>query len=162
MAKYPILPDSITINPIEDIRAGAHSDYGSVTLLFRLPGQPGLEVLTPSGEWEAVPVHPESSSSTDVLPVLVNIGDLLSYWTNGLLKSTVHRVIFPTDHHGAKPAEDRYSIVYFCHPEDTVELVEIPSDAVRKHGSTAGEDKSLHTGLTARDHLNQRLAATYS
>lgn len=29
------------------------------------------------------------------VPILVNIGDLLSYWTNGLLKSTVHRVVFP-------------------------------------------------------------------
>ncbi len=28
-------------------------------------------------------------------PILMNIGDLLSYWTNGLLRSTVHRVVFP-------------------------------------------------------------------
>jgi isopenicillin N synthase-like dioxygenase len=42
-----------------DIRAGAHSDFGSITCLFQLPGQPGLEILTPEGEWAAVAVDPD-------------------------------------------------------------------------------------------------------
>ncbi|KAI7530934.1 hypothetical protein KC316_g17285 [Hortaea werneckii] len=37
----------------DDIRAGAHSDFGSITLLFQQRGQPGLEIRTPSGEWAA-------------------------------------------------------------------------------------------------------------
>jgi isopenicillin N synthase-like dioxygenase len=65
-----------------DLRAGAHSDFGSLTLLFQLPGQPGLEIKTPEGHWASVPVNPSNSAGPDgvakkALPVLVNIGDLL-------------------------------------------------------------------------------------
>ncbi|KAJ9637907.1 hypothetical protein H2199_007402 [Coniosporium tulheliwenetii] len=93
---YPAINDN-SYNPSLDIRAGAHSDYGSITLLFQLPSQPGLEILTPNNTWAPVPVNPLNQT---VPPILVNIGDLLSYWTNGLLKSTVHRVIFPKDGRG--------------------------------------------------------------
>lgn len=63
-----------------DLRAGAHSDFGSLTLLFQLPGQPGLEIKTPEGEWASVPVDPSGGSDNDdaaSLPILLNIGDLL-------------------------------------------------------------------------------------
>lgn len=67
-----------------DLRAGAHSDFGSLTLLFQLPGQPGLEIKTPEGHWASVPVDPSNSNSagpgaehSKALPILVNIGDLL-------------------------------------------------------------------------------------
>ena len=149
-------------DPSEDIRAGAHSDYGSITLLFRLPSQPGLEILTPEGEWATVPVDPEPGSNSKDLPILVNIGDLLSYWTNGLLKSTVHRVIFPKHDDGPSGEQDRYSIAYFCHPEDAAELVEIPSNVVMaRQGESNGVRNGAAKVLTARDHLNDRLAATY-
>jgi len=64
-----------------DVRAGAHSDYGSVTLLFQRPSQPGLEIRPPgeSQVWSPVPVFPSSYASTTFPPILVNIGDLLSY-----------------------------------------------------------------------------------
>lgn len=149
-------------DPSEDIRAGAHSDYGSVTLLFRLPAQPGLEILTPAGVWATVPLDPEPGQNSDTLPILVNIGDLLSYWTNGLLKSTVHRVIFPAQGRGIKSSQDRYSIAYFCHPEDAAQLVEIPSRYVsERKGNTDGTVHKTGPAMTARDHLDSRLAATY-
>lgn len=147
----------------DDIRAGAHSDYGSVTLLFQLPGQPGLEILTAEGTWASVPVDPSctttapaSSSSKRALPILVNIGDLLAYWTDGLLRSTVHRVVFPRG-----GGEDRYSIAYFCHPLDDARLVPVPSKMVEGYrGGVVGMKKN-EGALTARDHLDERLAATY-
>lgn len=64
----------------EDLRAGAHSDFGSLTLLFQLPGQPGLEIKTPEGHWASVPVDPSNNTNANPkkpLPILVNIGDLL-------------------------------------------------------------------------------------
>ncbi|KAI9651938.1 MAG: hypothetical protein M1831_007480 [Alyxoria varia] len=161
---YPALADTMPFDPSEDIRAGAHSDYGSVTLLFRLPSQPGLEILTPSGDWDTVPVDPAPSAPSSRPPVLVNLGDLLSFWTNGLLKSTVHRVIFPKAGEGPKGGEDRYSVAYFCHPEDDAELVEIPSPSVDEHRSNLKNSTDSSIGnktITARDHLNSRLAATY-
>lgn len=153
-----------------DIRAGAHSDYGSITLLFQLPGQPGLEIKTPEGDWAPVPVdprHKDAAATSGVtnghgkkaLPILVNFGDLLEDWTGGLLKSTVHRVIFPK---GAT-SEDRYSIAYFCHPVDDAELVPVPSKLVEEHAAKTGKT-STRDGkvLTAKDHLMERLAATYT
>ena len=152
-----------------DIRAGAHSDFGSITLLFQQPGQPGLEIQTPSGDWAAVPVDPQEVSDktditankevsrTDTLPILVNIGDLLEDWTGGLLKSTVHRVVFPI---GGQ--NDRYSIAYFCHPLDDAKLEPVPSKVVREHAERTGKGSVRNgTVLTAKDHLMERLAATY-
>ena len=158
---YPALKNGVMTDK-EDIRAGAHSDYGSVTLLFRLPGQPGLEILTKKGTWAAVPVDPKSAATkyghgAGNLPILVNIGDVLSYWTNGLLKSTVHRVVFP----GEGSASERYSIAYFCHPDDDTELVEIPSRVVKDAAVTGAGAQPIEGVRTAKDHLNARLFATY-
>ncbi|PNS19327.1 UPF0676 protein [Sphaceloma murrayae] len=158
-----------------DVRAGAHSDYGSVTLLFQQLGQPGLEILTKKGTWAPVPVNPAGSATP---PILLNIGDLLSYWTNGLLKSTVHRVIFPADPTGETKGKDRYSMAYFCHPLDSATLVPVPSRLVQE--MSGGEEarkeieklkllggiSSTLSGdrtrvLTAKEHLDARLGATY-
>lgn len=149
------------VEPLErgvDVRAGAHSDYGSITLLFQQRGQPGLEIQTQEGQWASVPAEPYSSNGDNrgaLLPILVNIGDLLEDWTGGLLKSTVHRVAF-----GAQIA-DRYSMAYFCDPLDDVELVPVPSELVSNHvkktGKTTRRDGKI---LTAKDHLHMKLAQT--
>ncbi|KAE8352998.1 hypothetical protein BDV28DRAFT_134048 [Aspergillus coremiiformis] len=166
-----------------DVRAGAHSDYGSITLLFQRSGQPGLEILTPEGTWAPVPVQPGQSAEDDknasfpFPPILVNIGDLLSYWTDGLLKSTVHRVVFPLSEQQSPNPQDRYSIVFFCHPLDQTELVPVPSDRVAAYretcrkedvqekkvgfGGGAGNLEPGKRALTAQEHLHARLAATY-
>lgn len=133
---------------------------GSLTLLFQRARQPGLEILGPDQSWSPVPVFPPGSENDDFPPILVNIGDLLNYWTNGLLMSTVHRVVFPPD-----GGDDRYSIAYFCHPANDTELVPVPSqkissrDANDQQGIRRKHDVS--NVLTAEQHLKFRLAATY-
>jgi isopenicillin N synthase-like dioxygenase len=166
MLYYPTRPESYGEGT--DIRAGAHSDYGSITLLFQQPGQPGLEIKTPSGDWAPVAVDPHTESVGDfnagvlearLLPILVNIGDLLEDWTAGLLKSTVHRVVFPSSGNSG----DRYSMAYFCHPLDHALLEPVPSDQVREHALQSGRRLARNGKLiTARDHLMERLAATYT
>ncbi|KAK8034996.1 2OG-Fe(II)oxygenase superfamily protein [Apiospora rasikravindrae] len=149
-----------------EVRAGAHSDYGSVTLLFRLRGQAGLEILTRAGTWGARPRDDPAP------PILVNIGDLLSYWTNGLLRSTVHRVTFEGDGSGGKKvagesnSEPRYSLVYFCHPTNDTQLTAVPSERVKdfKGGlaeANGGNPYAERKVLTADEHLKMRLQATY-
>ena len=146
------------------IRAGAHSDYGSITLLFRLPGQPGLELLTDNG-WIPVPVNPDEENLAHP-PILVNIGDLLCYWTNGMLKSTVHRVTF-------EGGEERYSMAYFCHPLDEARLDAVPSAVIEAFGDRGNAElrsQRKRLGLsedggdeviTAKGHLERRLKVTY-
>jgi isopenicillin N synthase-like dioxygenase len=147
----------------QSIRAGAHSDYGSLTLLFRLPGQSGLQLLTPTNTWVDVPVSPPSTISS-APPILVNIGDLLSYWTNGLLKSTVHRVTF-------SGGQERYSMAYFCHPLDEARLEAVPSKVIEGVGEKGREELGRQRErlgvsgdegiITAKEHLERRLRVTY-
>lgn len=95
----------------------------------------------------------------DFPPILVNVGDLLSHWTAGLLKSTIHRVVFPKD-----GGDDRYSIAYFCHPSNDTRLVTIPSSVISKKalkGYVEQSDQGTDEIMTAEEHLNSRLAATY-
>ena len=68
------------------MRCGAHSDYGTITLLFQKPGfgQNGLRALNPNKQWVKV-IPPDYS-------MVVNLGDLFQHWTNDLLMSTIHRV----------------------------------------------------------------------
>ena len=65
------------------LRAGAHSDYGSLTVLLAEPGSRGLEILHPDGNWQAVPIEEGA--------FIVNIGDLMARWSNDRWVSTVHR-----------------------------------------------------------------------
>lgn len=166
---YPPSSTLPSANP-EDVRAGAHSDYGSITLLFRLRGQAGLEVETTTpGEWAPVPVCPPGTESDPAPPVLVNIGDLLSYWTNGLLRSTVHRVVFSGGEgngvEGESSEEPRYSIAFFCHPVGTTTLEAVPSERVREYkgGDLArgGNPDEGRSAITADEHLQMRLRASY-
>jgi isopenicillin N synthase-like dioxygenase len=88
-----------------------HTDYGSVTILFSILG--GLQVL-PEGE-EAV-----EDNWQWVKPVggcaIVNLGDAMVKFTNGLLKSPMHRVTYAP---GDQSRLTRYSLAYFVRPEDT-------------------------------------------
>ncbi|KAI7849432.1 hypothetical protein BDC45DRAFT_520758 [Circinella umbellata] len=132
----------------ETVRAGAHSDYGSITLLFQ-KDVPGLEVKASRTEWISAPLIENS--------ILVNVGDQLQEWTNGLFKSTLHRVTFLPEHAHV----DRYSMPVFIHPEDDTLLSPIPSSIVPPPSeSTQGVAKSGEI-ITAGEHLRRRLNATY-
>lgn len=169
-------PSSSTSTPAPtdgDVRAGAHSDYGSITLLFRLAGQGGLEIDASGGTgkatWAPVPVCPPGTESDPSPPVLVNIGDLLSYWTNGLLRSTVHRVVFPRGGGGGGGEDDeqpRYSIAFFCHPVGSTTLEAVPSERTRdyrpREGLVRGGNPDVaRKAITADEHLQMRLQASY-
>jgi isopenicillin N synthase-like dioxygenase len=134
--------------------------------------------LTSDEKWAPVPVYPGDRTDFPYPPILVNIGDMLSYWTDGLLKSTVHRVVFPHDKQSSAASipRDRYSIAFFCQPVGSTELIPVPSKVVtayrqKKQDSNAntvvgygGGASGLNVDqrrLTAGEHLQSRLAATY-
>ena len=104
-------------------------------------------------------MFPPGTESDPGPPILVNIGDLLCYWTNGLLKSTVHRVVFPKS--GPEGGQDRYSIAFFAHPVGTTILEPIPSKMVSDLKSLNGVGPEGKKAITADEHLMGRLRATY-
>ena len=147
-------PSQNSLNPEALIRAGAHSDYGSMTLLIQKENQEGLEIYTEK-QWKPVPYISASENFPGMAPpLIVNIADQLSYWTSGLLKSTIHRVRFPAK--VQESGQDRYSIVFFSHPNDETVLVPVPSPL-----TNGGRGVSKGNLITAKQHLDKRLAATY-
>ena len=153
LEQYPKVHQE-TLNHEGDIRAGAHSDYGSLTLLFQRSGQPGLEILTPHSTWSPVPIWPPGTEDLPFPPILVNIGDLMEFWTEGMLKSTVHRVVFPQ-----RENQDRYSIAYFCHPLDHIEIEPVPSQVIR---ANCKPGVKMTGEMTAKAYLRKRLDETYN
>ena len=69
------------------MRAGAHSDLGSITIIYSDTDIGGIEVLTRSGKWYHVPKIEGA--------LTVNLGDLMAEWTNDRWVSTSHRVVNP-------------------------------------------------------------------
>ncbi|MEV0764755.1 2OG-Fe(II) oxygenase family protein [Nocardia sp. NPDC050435] len=83
--------------PEGSLSVGRHSDYEVVTVLAQ-DSVGGLQVHDPASGW------------VDVRPVpgafVLNVGEMLARWTNGLLPATPHRVLSPRD-------RDRYSVAFF-------------------------------------------------
>jgi len=88
------------------LRAGAHSDYGSLTILGQENRPGGLQVRNRAGDWVDVPAVPGTFT--------VNIGDLMAQWTNDQWVSTVHRVVNPPAE--LAPDSARMSLVFFHQP----------------------------------------------
>ena len=111
---YPALENP----PIEgQVRAGAHSDYGSLTILLPHDTPGGLQVQARSGEWIDAPVIPET--------FIINIGDLMARWTNDRWVSTLHRVVTPPLNAGA--SSRRMSIAFFHQPNWHADIVCLPT-----------------------------------
>jgi isopenicillin N synthase-like dioxygenase len=99
------------------LRAGAHTDYGSLTILLPQPGSRGLEIIAPDGQWTPVPPVPGA--------FVINIGDLMALWTNDRWVSTVHRVVNPPPEEGGM--QRRQSLAFFHQPNWFAEIACLPS-----------------------------------
>jgi isopenicillin N synthase-like dioxygenase len=98
---------SQTATPADgQLRAGAHSDYGSLTILRAEDRPGGLQVFTREGDWVDVPIVPDC--------FIVNIGDLMAQWTNDHWVSTLHRVVNPPPERAGDSR--RQSLVFFHNP----------------------------------------------
>jgi len=121
-------------------RAGAHTDFDCLTLLFQREGQGGLQVMPgkeADGErWTSVPATADA--------ITCNIGDMLMRWSDDALPSTFHRVRLPT---AAEPAGPRYSLAYFAQANTDV-IISSPS--------------GRYPDITARDYLLQRIQANFA
>ena len=118
-------------NPTAGVYAcGEHTDFGMITILLTDEND-GLEIYDKRGckEWVPIPTRPGC--------FIVNLGDMLEQWTNGLYCSTLHRVI-------NKSGRERYSAPFFLDPSfDTmVECLDAccgPDNPARYQPITSGE-----------------------
>ena len=94
------------------IRCGAHTDFGSLTILAFNDAPGGLQVLMPDGAWLDMSAKPGQ--------LVVNLGDMMQRWTNDRWKSTVHRVVNPPVE--LRGESRRQTIAYFLHPNYDAEI----------------------------------------
>ncbi|KAI0036733.1 Clavaminate synthase-like protein [Vararia minispora EC-137] len=148
LLSYPPIKTSL-LTKDGQARAGAHSDYGTLTLLFQ-DNVGGLQVRNPhTGEYQAATPIPDT--------IVINCGDLLSRWSNDVLRSTLHRVVAPSIQpisgtEGVTP--QRQSIAFFCNPNAGAEISCLPTCY-----SPSREKK--YQPVTTEEYIVGRLKATY-
>jgi isopenicillin N synthase-like dioxygenase len=98
------------------LRAGAHTDYGTLTVL-RQDTVGGLEVLDLGDAWVGVESVPGA--------FVINIGDLMARWTNDRWHSTLHRVVDPADPSEARAR--RQSMPFFQNANWSAEISCLPT-----------------------------------
>jgi isopenicillin N synthase-like dioxygenase len=121
------------------IRAGAHEDINTITLLLGAE-EAGLEILDRDGHW--LPVTPREGE------LAVNVGDMLQRLTNGRLRSTTHRVSNPA---AARAGQSRYSMPFFLHFRPDYLIETLPECVDAAHPDRFPEP------ITAHDYLSERL-----
>lgn len=124
--------------PSDAVRAAEHGDINLITLLMGASAD-GLQVLRRDGQWIPITALPDQ--------IVVNVGDMLSRFTNNKLKSTIHRVVNP-------PRElmgaSRFSIPFFMHPVSSMDLSCLES-------CIDEENPKQYEDITAGEFLDERL-----
>lgn len=122
------------------LRTGAHTDFGSLTILCPTPGPGGLEVQMADGTWLGIQPTPGA--------LIINLGDMMARWTNDRWRSTLHRVVNPTDAEAAMSR--RQSIAFFCHPNYDAEIACLD-------GCAAPGQPPRHAPILAGEHMRHKM-----
>lgn len=112
-----LYPEQTTEPLPGQLRAGAHTDYGILTILLTDRAAGGLQVRTRTGDWV------DAVSPADGF--IVNIGDLMMHWTNDRWISTLHRVANPP--RAVAHAARRLSVPFFCNANHDALIACIPT-----------------------------------
>ena len=133
MIKYPAWDGEIKEG---QVRGGAHTDYGSITLLYRFDDISALQIYDKKDDvWVTVPLVENS--------IVLNVADMFARWSNDILKSTPHRVV------NVDMDRTRYSMPYFVDPGRDVIIKNL----------TSQPDK--YPPISAYEYLKWRLAQSY-
>lgn len=128
----PQRPDEIG----DHIGTRAHTDSGAFTILAQ-DDTGGLEVCNIDGEWIRVPPIADS--------FVINIGEMMKVWTDGIFSATPHRVI-------NRYGRERYSVPFFVtsdydaviepmmrNPDQSNKAPEFATSLPRDRSSVCGE-----------------------
>lgn len=137
-------PDLGAVRPeAGQLRAGAHSDYGTLTLLRQDDAPGGLQVRGIEGGWHLVPAVPGA--------YVVNVGDALERWTNDQWRSTIHRVVVPSADAGRDCT--RQSMAFF-HNANWDAVIECLPTCLATDGT------AKYAPVTAGTHLMSKFRST--
>ena len=128
-------PDAV---PADAVRAAEHGDINLITLLMGASAD-GLQVKRRDDQWIPITALPDQ--------IVVNVGDMLQRLTNGVLKSTIHRVVNPARE---KMNSSRFSVPFFMHPRSEMSLAALES-------CVTAENPKKEADITAGEFLNERL-----
>ena len=132
-------PPRQNASSVEQQGAGAHTDYGCITLLYQDTAG-GLQVRNVQGQWiDAPPIEGT---------FVVNLGDMMARWSNDRYRSTPHRVISPL-------GVDRYSMPFFAEPHPDTRIECLP-------GCQDSQHPAKYPATTCADFLLSRFADTYA
>ncbi len=123
------------------LRAGAHTDYGCMTILRTEDAPGGLQVQTRGGDWVGVQSVPGS--------FVVNLGDMMARWTNDRWTATLHRVAVPPA--DSRSRSRRLSLVFFHDPRADAVIDCIP-------GCADAEHPRRYEPVTALEHVRAKAA----
>ena len=131
-------PPQKAASPDDLYGSAPHTDWGAITILAQ-DDVGGLQVMTPGGDWvDAPPI-----SGTFVL----NVGDMLHRLSNGILKSTPHRVI-------NRSGRERYSCPFFYDPSVSARISPLPE-------TVTDAREAAYPPLVYGDFLRHQLGSTY-
>ena len=125
------------------LRTGAHTDYGAMTILAATDAEGGLEARMPDGSWAGV--RPKRGE------FVVNLGDMMARWTNERWASTLHRVVNPPL---GMAQSRRLSIGMFVHPNYDQRIECVPT-------CLAPGEKPRYPAITAGEHIKRKIERSH-
>jgi isopenicillin N synthase-like dioxygenase len=137
LLRYPPQPEAAARNLLG---AGAHTDWGSITILLQ-DGRAGLEVRNADGDWILATPIPGT--------FVINIGQMMERFTAGVYRANLHRV-----RNGARDAA-RYSVASFFELEPLYRMGRAPTCPPDPAFDAAAD-------LTIGEHIDQMARASYA
>ncbi|GBE78902.1 Clavaminate synthase-like protein [Sparassis crispa] len=142
--KNPPRPNGISE---EKAALGAHTDFGSLSFLHNRLG--GLQVMVPgTNEWQYI--KPISGHA------ICNVGDALTIFSGGVLRSNLHRVVSPP---GAQGYYERWSLVFFTRPGNSVALHALAEESslVEEAMAKVQDTSVFQTNVTSAEWFARRI-----
>jgi len=139
--------DTLVPDTHDGVSCGAHKDYGCYTLLHSTSQSNSLQVFsTKTKEWMQVSPIPDT--------FIVNIGEMWEIWTNGLYRSTLHRVVHKSESY-------RVSIPFFFEPNWDAEVRPLDA-ALRIQERLNGPTQPMKKSIVYGDFLTNKVAGNFS
>jgi isopenicillin N synthase-like dioxygenase len=118
-----------------------HFDGGTLTMLHQRGTYEGLQIRTLAGEWFTVPVVPEA--------FVINMGELMTRWTNDRWPATRHRVVAARD-----PEGHRTTLTTFHLPAVWTHINPVTA--------LSGDDRAHYDAVTVYEWENRFIKKTYA